>query len=809
MAVVNYKFCSIFSAAVSMVMMVAVLCLTTIAFLDYRARDFFTVSKYEDFTTFGTGDGTCVERITKEQLEVADHRYNKGGDGDNHCDTEEKKLQVGNRLRKLKGSIEVSVHGLYYASLHHAAPPASLGVVADAAATATLEKKVTGAKTNPVNFSMAYEALSAVAAMETFPKSCEEIYTGYHIGTIGDLEGHGVNEHGAFVNAIRSGKWDETKFRPTWWGMRNPYDNDNNLNAKSTWPLGDVEAKCDYDDDEARPAWVDTSGTTVGVAQIEADPRLRKFMYAHCVAQFQYASVGTDHSRGTFGVPLPGVLAGPSIFIFQTPDGFSDSTSYSTKARIYVGMRFGYTSWAYGPLLLSAAFLFADALVFLLSELGMPKVLQNLGMLQDDKLDYARDSLVIAATKKALRRRRFLIGFAAWFVSVFFYTLFIAVPWGFYHSVMPRPECEKGDPDHGMTATDAVFFGTKGGWKADWDATSFDLASILAQFFVLFFLAFTTFWGKDLFEPIDKAINDAAENTEETDRVTEQDVPTMEGKAKGTRESAWYVKNVMKWLGFAALLLIAGQAISGQVWGDAWADGVVAHKTMTVTQADGSVAEVPRFDEKHIHKLAFDQAISTFACILMAGLIYGALLQRHLIHSVGCFSAWMLAIWLGFVVVCLLPLIVVAGIYSLTNEGDSNKDCAVFKDGSKWTFAFVVCGQRFWTFAAGAIVILGAVVAVTLDGLKEIAESTIAYNSGAVVDESDIPDQVSQISLLNANTEQLGIRASCSKGPANYIPMNNYRAGNDPFFKFATSIETSDSLLYAPKQPISLSARRR
>ena len=40
---------------------------------------------------------------------------------------------------------------------------------------------------------------------------------------------------------------------------------------------------------------------------------MKKYMYAHCVAQFQYASVGSNAWQGTYGIPLPGIEAGPLL----------------------------------------------------------------------------------------------------------------------------------------------------------------------------------------------------------------------------------------------------------------------------------------------------------------------------------------------------------------------------------------------------------------------------------------------------------------------------------------------------------------
>lgn len=71
---------------------------TSLAYNDFRGRDLITVSNYEKFNALGT----CVQFVTEKQLEHADPPdswYNKD------CD---KQLW--------RGTLEVSVHGLYWAT---------------------------------------------------------------------------------------------------------------------------------------------------------------------------------------------------------------------------------------------------------------------------------------------------------------------------------------------------------------------------------------------------------------------------------------------------------------------------------------------------------------------------------------------------------------------------------------------------------------------------------------------------------------------------------------------------------------------
>ena len=55
-------------------------------------------------------------------------------------------------------------------------------------------------------------------------------------------------------------------------------------------------------------------------------------MYAHCVAQFQFASVGTQAWEGTYGIPLPGIEPCPFFYPYPQTDGFNSSASYTMRA---------------------------------------------------------------------------------------------------------------------------------------------------------------------------------------------------------------------------------------------------------------------------------------------------------------------------------------------------------------------------------------------------------------------------------------------------------------------------------------------
>ena len=65
-------------------------------------------------------------------------------------------------------------------------------------------------------------------------------------------------------------------------------------------------------------------------------------------------------------------------------------------------------------------------------------------------------------------------------------------------SLLPRPICEKDDngfgidPNHNPNFAFGLWRGSHGGWKADWDATWYELAALFCQVFVLILLPLTT-----------------------------------------------------------------------------------------------------------------------------------------------------------------------------------------------------------------------------------------------------------------------------------------------------------------------------
>ena len=792
MGKVNYRIVTLVAALSTSILSAIALAFLVTSLVEYRAEDFFTASKTKDFTTLGT----CVETLTHDQLKELD--YNNG---ELECKTNDKQ---GNRL-KVINTLRATVHGVYWAyhdpealvdtgkgdgSTHAAKnrhnPGEYLRVVHAAQVAHVLGKQTAfGFNLNTfqnvgVNYSSVYEALRLVDELP-IPASCDDIYgltfqdisndhemfdqsltTQALPGMAGvQIPGHYVdNEWEAYIKGIREGRLDD------------------NGNTKDTWPLQEFTIDCPGEGATLGVDYIpgaDATGTgeVEGAALTDAQ---KKYMYAHCVAQFQFASVGSNAWQGTYGIPLPGIKAGPSFYpyAFWHVDGFNSTSSYNMRARIFLGQRFGFSVWAYVPMFLAICFLLGDSVVFFLTEALMPLVLSEQYAFASTNLNNIRDSLVIASTTRSSRRRRLAIGYLAVIVSYIFYAIFIAAPWGFFYSNFPRPLCEKtsddplveakgATPDHGVPQI--WWKGTKGGWKADWDATWYDLAALLVMLFVLILLPITT---SSFTRNLNKSVNNDTNG-----RTT---ASQLAAGAKFVSNETQYRRLQQIWfpvMAIGILIAIVGQSISGARFGWAWAEGVVAQEV----DADGNLV----FDEVALSEQVYDQTIATLAIVVAMGLVFAVVMQRHLVNGVGCFAAGLFAGWVILVILFCLPVMIYAASRSLFSENSASEDCATFPRSSH-EFDNNLCVSRFWTLLVGGGIFLLAVVAITVLGGLEYLQALFALRNKAAVNR---PKAKELDPIMRAT------------GPGNNVNAK-FSSNSEPFFnpKFKAKAKTANEFLY-------------
>jgi hypothetical protein len=792
MGKVNYRIVTLVAALGSSILCAIALAFLVTSLVEYRADDFFTASKTKDFTTLGT----CVETLTLEQL--AELNYD---DGDLDCKEDN---DAGNRL-KVTNSLRATVHSVYYtyhsgqvddgtntgtnvaaSSIHD--PGHYLRTVMAAQVAHVLGKTVPfytagvgGMQESFVNvglnFSTVYEALALVAKVDV-PASCDDIYglaytdisndhsmfaqsaaTTAHPDYTGLVGGHyRDNEWETYIKQIRMGRLDDDS------------------KTKSTWPLQEFSIDCPGDAQTPGNDYV-PSGQANEEAPLTDD--MKKYMYAHCVAQFQFASVGSHAWDGTYGIPLPGIEPGPFINPYGpfVIDGFNESSSYNMRTRMYLGKRFGFSIWAYVPMFLALCFLLGDAIVFFLCEALMPVVLSEQYAFSATNLSNIRDSLVIASTTRSSRRRRLAIGYLAVIVATVFYAIFIAAPWGFFYTNLPRPICEKtkldpanpGAPALGETPEHGVpqiwWKGTKGGWKADWDATWYDLAALAVMFFVLILLPLTT---SSFTRNLNKSVNgDTGGRTTVSQMATAAKFVTNERQYR-TLQTVWFPV-----MAVGIFIAIVGQSISGARFGWAWAEGVVAQEV----DHEGVLI----FDEVALSEQVYDQTIATLAIVVSMGLVFAVVMQRHLVNGVGCFAAGLFGGWLLLVLLFCLPLTIYAASRSLFNEGSASKDCASFPRSSH-EFDNNLCVSRFWTLLVGGGIFLVAVLAISVLGALEYMQALFKLRNKAAV--------------MRPKTKELDpiMRAT---GPGNSTNAA-FRSPTESFFnpKFQDKPKTSSEFLY-------------
>ena len=758
----GYRWVVIVTSAASAILCAFAIYFNIMALAKYRTDDFLKATTVTDFTK----EGTCVEYITVDQLKS--YGYEQALDSDtNGCASDN---DEGKQL-EMRRTLAVSVHGIYYTYFTAGVDNEVMQIVAESVITST----VGGSNVRPpsVNFSIAYDALSMVTKQAIPTKDgCDSIY-----GMTGEDSITSATAT-TYLAALRKGRYDD--------------DGD----QYGDWPIVDIPVTCNNAES------LDGLGT-VDVTSALSTVNKEK-LYAHCLAQFQFAASGTvpysgtfgvPNYGGTFGVPLVGTRAGPADFFYPNADGFNSTSDYSTKVRMFLGQRFGYCVWAYVPMLLATCYLCADAVVFFLAEATLPDVLLETQTMSGDRLSMMRDSLVIAATSATSRGARFAFGFAAVAVSWVAYGVFVILPWGFIETRMARPQCEVGDPEH-IDLAKIGWQGTVGGWQADWDAGWYELATLATQILVLFLLPFTS---TNVFSFCNRGGGQTSGK-----RAVSSGNPDVAALVPNKTQYRRLMSLFIWPLLIGAIVLIAGQALSGARFGMAWAEGVVGIATHTDANT-GAVSLA--FNEVTLSEQVYDQTIATLAVTVVVGFLLGAALQRHLINGVGCYSAMLFFAWFALVIVFALPLLIYASVRSIFNQDEANKDCAAFPDtGYDWSRR--ACEARWYTFLIGGGLVALTILLITGFGLLEALPNIVRVRGKASV----------RLRRLKANHSAMyNGNAVYARAPyqepgafdADKHALGGFRSADEGFFNYKTGVSATDNgeanaLLYAPRVTFSL-----
>lgn len=718
------------------------------ALTKWRREDLLDATRIQDWASFGT----CVGTITADHYSASKLHEDCTGLGTDDNPSES--------LQKLRNALAVSVHGLYYAYAKGGIKDHNMRHVLSSVLASTINPDMDSVGAS-INHSAASAAIVAISEVDVPSKSgCDAIY-----GMSKELLEASADGYGFYHRLLEGNRGDDEE------SPRNSVP----------WPMSDISVDCDD------VPQTDPDGTQIDPDALNATSIMR--LYAHCNAQFQFASSGTDHWKGTFGIPLVGLEPGPNEPTFYETWFFSIENfnrtrfvDYDTKTRVYLGMRFGYSVWASIPMLLCSCYLAADALMLFLAEITRPTVTVEMQTQGGDVVTIRRNSLTMLATFKTSRKIRLRLACGALFFSVVFWLLFSAVPWGFVYRTMPRPVCEPGDPDHfEPLETNFGFQGSRGGWKADWDATFYELAILAIQVFAVLFEGVVT-------NPVCKSCNDLrilfgkGKKGKEVERASTDEPKLTEASERFNRFADGYLVFII----LGAIVMIVGQAVSGTSFGTIWAEGIVGTR---MTTDDTTGVQTPLFNPVTLSEQVYDQTVATLVVTLVAGLVVGVAVQRHLFNGIGCTSATLFFAWVGLVVAPFLLLIIYAGVRPIMNQDDANKDCQVLSDAGEHV-AKVACDARWWSLLAGGGILALVLLVMTVLGMRQAWTGITTVSTSAMV-------AMKNTGLRFHNIFRGGRETQEGETAGERLLGNG--SDSEKFFKFETAVASSDTLLYAPR----------
>lgn len=352
---VDYRVVTLLASLGAAILSAASLAFLVTALISFRADDFLLASKTEDFTALGT----CVETFTEDQ--ISELKYT-----DKKCEEDPESVD----RRNVRNSLAVSAHGIlfaYYQSdldldtslnggseFHEVVASVLTHIVGP-------DKDEDGVVTSVnvpagINYTTAITVLKMVSKLKV-PVSCDVLYGKKFDSDIDDGSLYTRSAMEKYIDDIREGRLNDDE------------------EVKATWPLADLVIDCD--DEPMSSGSGNLQGISIPADYSELPEATRQKVHAHCTAQFQFASVGTN-ADGTWGIPLPGIQPGPYYrALAWDVEGFNSTASYTMRTRMYLGWRFGWSVFAYVPMFLCTCFLLADSVVFFLAEAVCPLCSNN------------------------------------------------------------------------------------------------------------------------------------------------------------------------------------------------------------------------------------------------------------------------------------------------------------------------------------------------------------------------------------------------------------------------------------------------
>ena len=659
MAAVNrYRWVVIFMAFGVTILMHISLIFLAISFMEHRLVDFRHATMIPDFNTDWTNimaskkdravniaDGTYFEVISHDQLKDGTHKFSEPEHESWKCEEElGVYIQDEGDIHKMNNALEVSVHAIYarYRDKTEYQNDATKRVM-----YAGLNKIVgssdlaSGPLEQDTHIWVNYTDISTALMTLGYP----EVDIGS--GNPGPLT--------SCKQVYPDGVWD-----PAYYNHLTQLDG---LTRITT----DLDIKC-------RPITVTgwhanlNAGTHTPAAGTIIDHTAltqvqKNRLYTHCKTQFRFAGSGTYLDNGTFGVPLAGVPAGPAggltdvgLFPFQA-EGFNSSlTDYDTRARMLLGLRFGWSLWALVPLTLTAAFLLGDSVIFWLAEATAPTtIIEKLAAAPNMRAE-SISSYVNLATSAGMRGRRLFVALILYIASFILWITQVIVPWGLNEQSLGRPICEAGDHGQSDDHPNMAFIHSYGGWKPNWEPVWWEIYVVILEGISVLILPIAT---AGFFNSCKRCFVGTQISRVKLQANTTGWVPIR-------TDSFFYQYFLFPILAIGTLVILSGQVYTAMVMGMAWADGVV------------NVAERNQFIPKQIYEHLFDNLVAVAAIVVGTGFIMGTtgsrwLLNRQSRSSFLIFLVWILLTGAGFLIVLIVATIRTGDLF---DEDEQSKDCA-------------------------------------------------------------------------------------------------------------------------------------
>lgn len=395
-------------------------------------------------------------------------------------------------------------------------------------------------------------------------------------------------------------------------------------------------------------------------------------LYA-CNKQFSFGQSGPR--ADTYGIPFLNEPAGPESTLWSSlpmTERFNSTSAWNVKSRVFLGVRFGWSLFAYVPTVMSLGVLTMDAATVLL-------VLTN----RKDFKGYGWERLFVLCLSVASS------------ITSMFWSIWI--PWGgMWSPRLGRPLCEEwGDSTEDTMFFDYVFYmKTRGGWKPDGACLYCEFLVVVFQIFALVVVCVSGLYYEKHEE----------KGTESKIYEEEQDDGGNKKKGSMNKYFCFLVVSVFV-SGFGLLCVIGSEWYEGVVFGDAWVRSISG--------------EAVAWKSYYVARLVYDMNLNTLVAILFGGFLIGGVVGKRTVMSNVQFVETVSSntprdadvVFFVWLVISCGAFAVFFGFYVSYKIGD----CEMFPKNGQYDTERSSCVLRFWTSVVGTmltglVVVIGAAI---------------------------------------------------------------------------------------------------